>query len=108
MQNNRPAKNNPEFGTKSVPPIKKILAMLLENKTINHQDIIELYNGEKHRLAIAIQRLRDKYGFRELIQCPRSINHPLANHYFIAPCDIKDAKRLAIKHNLVIRKNDHD
>jgi|GEM_PF-2710832 len=98
--------HNSEFhSTKSVPSIKEVLALLLAGKAIDHQDIIKAHNGNQHRLSIAIHRLRGKYGFRHLIQCPREKDHPLQYKYFIAPKDIPEAIKVASAQGLLMDKS---
>ena len=97
---NSAARNDIDHHTKAVPAIKPILDRLLKGETLHTQDIIKKNNGEQHRVAIAISRLRHKYGFKDLIQCPRGC-HPSRYRYFIAPSDMKEALELAVKLNLL-------
>lgn len=102
--NNVTADNSNFHSTKSVPNIKEVLVLLLEGQAIDHQDVIKKHDGKQHRLGIAIHRLRHKYGFGQIIQCPRTKNHPLQYKYFIAPSDMQAALKLAVEQGLLLDK----
>lgn len=88
------------IGTKSVPPLVPVLRRLLKGEAIHHHDIISESNGQQHRLGITVHRLRHKYGFNGLVQCPRDGNHPLKDHYFILSRDIPKAQEIAVLYGL--------
>ena len=96
----RTAIQDTNHSTKSVPAVKPILSKLLKGESVHHQDVIKEHKGQQHRLGITIHRLRHRYGFGDLIQCPRG-QHPLKHHYFIAPSDMAKAFEIAERHNLL-------
>jgi hypothetical protein len=87
-------------GSKSVPALVPFLERLLDGEAIDHQAIIMENGGKQHRLGLAVLKLRVRYGFGDLIQCPRVKDHPLRYHYFIAPSDIGKAHEIALNNGL--------
>lgn len=84
-----------DHSTKSTPSPKAVINELLLGTPIHHTDWTKTHGGEQHRLGLAIFKLRHKYGFGKLIQCPRGSDHPLKDHYFIAPSDLLVAIQIA-------------
>lgn len=84
----------------SVPAVVPTLARLLKGEALHHQTITSENNGKQHRLGVTMHRLRHYYKFGALIQCHRDKDHPLQNHYFIAPSDLVEARQTAIKNGL--------
>jgi len=93
-QENSTAKEPKAHFIKSTPKTKAVINELLTGKAIHHKDWISSHRGEEHRLSETVSRLRHKFGFGDLIQCPRG-NHPLKDHYFIAPSDIPACIQIA-------------
>lgn len=85
---------------KSVPSVVEVINILLTGESLHHQDIIKEHNGQQHRLGITIHRLRKRYRFGKIIQCPRG-NHPLKNRYFIQQSDLDEAWQIAEREGLV-------
>lgn len=106
MKNRTTDKGNTVVSThdhfsKSTPNSKDVINELLTGVPIHHTDWTKSHEGEQHRLGVTIHKLRHKYGFDDLIQCPKHSSHPLRHHYFIASKDIDEARDIALKNGLL-------